>query len=52
MLYANIQDVFNEYGVQMMSPHYMSDPDHEKRVPKERWYAAPAQPPSDAEAPR
>ena len=25
-LHANIQDVFNEYGVQIMSPHYMMDP--------------------------
>jgi hypothetical protein len=26
MLHANIQDVFNEHGVQIMSPHYMGDP--------------------------
>ncbi len=44
-LHANIQDVFNEYGVQIMSPHYMADPQHEKRVAKEHWYPAPAQPP-------
>jgi small-conductance mechanosensitive channel len=25
-LHANIQDVFNEHGVQIMSPHYMSRP--------------------------
>jgi hypothetical protein len=25
-LHANIQDVFNEYGVQIMSPHYIDDP--------------------------
>ncbi len=25
MLHANIQDVFNRYGVQIMSPHYMND---------------------------
>src|SRR6185369_4368760 len=25
-LHGNIQDVFNEYGVQIMSPHYMTDP--------------------------
>ena len=25
-LHANIQDVFNENGVQIMSPHYMMDP--------------------------
>ncbi|MDH4873418.1 mechanosensitive ion channel [Pseudomonas sp. BN515] len=42
MLHANIQDVFNEYGVQIMSPHYLGDPAHEKLVPRENWYAAPA----------
>ncbi|MFJ4195755.1 mechanosensitive ion channel family protein [Pseudomonas sp. NPDC089534] len=47
MLHANIQDVFNEYGVQIMSPHYLGDPEEEKRVPKEQWYAAPAQPPKE-----
>ena len=25
-LHANIQDVFNEHGVQIMSPHYMMTP--------------------------
>ena len=25
-LHANIQDAFNEFGVQIMSPHYESDP--------------------------
>jgi hypothetical protein len=43
MLHANIQDVFNEYEVQIMSPHYLGDPDFEKRVPRDQWYAAPAQ---------
>ncbi len=41
-LNANIQDVFNEYGVQIMSPHYMADPSQAKVVPKEEWYPAPA----------
>ncbi|QXI50299.1 MULTISPECIES: mechanosensitive ion channel family protein [Pseudomonas] len=45
LLHANIQDVFNEYGVQIMSPHYLGDPAHEKWVPPERWYAAPARAP-------
>ncbi|WP_442800030.1 mechanosensitive ion channel family protein [Pseudomonas sp. AA27] len=45
LLHANIQDVFNEYGVQIMSPHYLGDPAQEKRVPPERWYSAPAQAP-------
>jgi hypothetical protein len=41
-LHHNIQDAFNEYGVQLMSPHYMEDPARPKVVPKEQWYAAPA----------
>lgn len=41
-LHANIQDVFNEYNVQIMSPHYRADPEEEKLVPKERWFRAPA----------
>jgi small-conductance mechanosensitive channel len=41
-LHANIQDVFNEYNVQIMSPHYLGDPDKEKLVPKEGWFRAPA----------
>jgi small-conductance mechanosensitive channel len=41
-LNANVQDVFNEYGVQIMSPHYLSDPQHPQVVPKERWFEAPA----------
>ena len=44
-LHANIQDVFNEYGVQIMSPHYMMDPAHPQVVPKEKWHEPPAQPP-------
>lgn len=45
MLHANIQDVFNEYGVQIMSPHYMMDPSSEKIVKPEDWHKAPAKPP-------
>jgi hypothetical protein len=41
-LHLNIQDVFNEYGVQILSPHYMEDPAQPVVVPKEQWYAAPA----------
>ena len=44
LLHANIQDVFNEYGVQIMSPHYLGDPRDAKVVPKENWHAAPAKP--------
>jgi len=44
-LHKNIQDVFNEYGVQIMSPAYEFDPSQPKIVPKEQWYAPPAEPP-------
>jgi small-conductance mechanosensitive channel len=46
-VHANIQDVFNEYGVQIMSPHYMGDPSLAKIVPEKEWYAAPAVAPGD-----
>ncbi|MCV2350674.1 mechanosensitive ion channel family protein [Paucibacter sp. Y2R2-4] len=46
-LHANIQDVFNEYGVQIMSPHYLGDPAQAKFVPKSAWFAAPAKAPTD-----
>ena len=42
VLHANIQDLFNEYGVQIMSPNYEQDPDAPKVVPKKDWFAAPA----------
>lgn len=45
LLHANIQDVFNEYGVQIMSPHYLGDPVQEKWVPRDKWFAAPAREP-------
>ena len=41
-LHRNILDVFNEYGVQIMTPAYESDPAQAKVVPRERWFAAPA----------
>ena len=46
-LHANIQDAFNEYGVQIMSPQYEADPNEPKVVPPSRWYAAPATPPAE-----
>jgi len=36
-LHANVQDVFNENGVQIMSPHYRSDPPQAQVVPPEDW---------------
>ena len=44
-LHRNIQDVFNEYGVQIMTPAYEGDPSEPKVVPRNQWYAAPAQAP-------
>ena len=43
-LNQNILDVFNEYGVQIMTPAYESDPARPKIVPRDQWYAAPAKP--------
>lgn len=48
LLHANIQDVFNEYGVQIMSPHYLGDPEQPKWVPKEQWHTAPSKPENTA----
>ncbi|EKT4454250.1 MULTISPECIES: mechanosensitive ion channel family protein [Pseudomonas] len=48
LLHANIQDVFNEYGVQIMSPHYLGDPEQPKWVPKEQWHAVPSKPENTA----
>ena len=43
-LNAHVQDVFNEYGVQIMSPHYVLDPAAPVVVPKEHWFEPPARP--------
>jgi small-conductance mechanosensitive channel len=45
-LHQNILDVFNEYGVQIMTPAYEGDPELPKVVPKERWFDQPAAPPA------
>ncbi len=36
-LHAHLQDVFNENGVQIMSPHYLGDPAEVKVVPPAKW---------------
>lgn len=41
-LHAAIQDAFNRHGVQIMSPHYESDPSAPKLVREADWHAAPA----------
>ena len=43
-LHRRILDVFNEYGVQIMTPAYEGDPEIAKVVPKDQWYLAPAKP--------
>lgn len=48
-LHSNIQDVFNEFGVQIMSPNFVLQPDDAVMVAKENWYAAPATPPGRPE---
>jgi small-conductance mechanosensitive channel len=48
-LRRNILDVFNEYGVQIMTPAYEGDPEKAKIVPREQWYAAPARPPDSVQ---
>ena len=45
-LHAHIQDLFNEYRFQIMSPNYLVDPAAPKVVPKTQWFAAPARPDS------
>lgn len=42
-LHRNILDVFNEYGVQIMTPNYEHDTEQPKVVSKDQWYAPPAQ---------
>lgn len=46
-LHAQIQDAFNEFGVQIMSPNFEAQPAEPVLVPRERWHDAPARP-SDA----
>jgi len=41
-LHRNILDVFNEYGVQIMTPAYVGDPEQPKLVAKPLWHAPPA----------
>jgi len=45
-LHKNILDVFNEYGVQIMTPAYRADTEPPKIVPKEHWFMPPAAKPA------
>ena len=42
LLHRNILDVFNEHGVQIMTPAYVADTPVPKVVPREQWHLAPA----------
>ena len=44
-LHENIQDVFNRYGVQIMSPHFEEQPHSPLTIRPEHWYPAPARAP-------
>lgn len=41
-LHGQIQDAFNEYGVQIMSPHFETQPDTTIVVPESDWRKPPA----------
>lgn len=41
-LHQHIQDAFNEFGVQIMSPHFLGQPDSKVWAPKGNWFDAPA----------
>jgi small-conductance mechanosensitive channel len=41
-MHRNIQDIFNENRVQIMTPAYKEDTPEPKIVPKEQWYMPPA----------
>jgi len=46
-LHRRILDVFNEFGIQIMTPAYMGDPAEPKVVPANRWFDAPAAAPAE-----
>ena len=50
-MHTNILDVFNEYGVQIMTPAYEGDPSVPKVVPPKDWFTAPATPTANALVP-
>jgi small-conductance mechanosensitive channel len=50
-LHRNIQDIFNEHGVQIMTPNYVADTAAPKVVPPEQWYTSPATKPESGDVP-
>jgi small-conductance mechanosensitive channel len=47
-LHSNIQDAFNEFGVQIMSPHYMVQPERSIVIPRSKWHQSPSVPGLDS----
>jgi small-conductance mechanosensitive channel len=47
-LRSNIQDAFNEFGVQIMSPHFMLQPERNVVVPPSQWHRPPSAPDPDS----
>ena len=46
---TQIQDAFNEFGVQILSPNFEAQPDQPVLVPRSKWHEPPAEPePADA----
>ena len=43
-LHGHAQDIFNEHGVQILSPHFMTQPAEPVVVDKRNWFAPPAKP--------
>lgn len=46
-LHSHIQDVFNEFNVQIMSPNFVNQPETAVMVTQDNWFAAPASPPDN-----
>lgn len=44
ILHGYIQDVFSEFGVQIMSPNFVSQPDQPVIVTRPDWFTLPAKP--------
>lgn len=52
-LHRQVLDVFNEHGVQIMTPAYEGDPESPKVVARRNWFEAPAlRPPPGIDAPQ
>jgi small-conductance mechanosensitive channel len=43
-LHSSIQDAFNEFGVQIMSPHFQIQPERDVVIPPSKWSQPPAAP--------